>query len=211
MSLWEFTSYSVLCYGMLSNGCMQPSMLTRHSKTKHSEHDNFCQHKPWQFFEQRRKTCNILTGYLEKFVTLNDKCLKASLEISYLKAKDTKPRTIGQTLLPEAIKMAAIIHGEEYVQKLKSIPLSTNSVVRQFDIIVDTLKKQLLIQVTHYEKFVLRPDKSTNVIKFAQLIVFIKYIFNNESREELLFCEQLKKRCTGEDTLSIVNDFFCHK
>lgn len=41
----------------------------------------------------------------------------------------------------------------------------------------------------------------------SQLMVFNRFCFNKEIRE-LLFCEPLKERCTGEDISSTVNDFF---
>ncbi|CAM5073328.1 unnamed protein product [Natator depressus] len=42
----------------------------------------------------------------------------------------------------------------------------------------------------------------------CQLLIFARFCFNIEIHEELLFCEPLKERCTGEDIFSTVNDFF---
>lgn len=195
----------ILCHEMLSNGSMKPSLLVRHLKTKHPEHE----HKPLQFFERCLKTCNTQSSNFKKIIKLNDKCLEASLEVSYLIAKDKKPHTIGETLvLPAAVKMVEIIHGKEYADKLKCIPLSANTIGRRIEIIADNLKKQLLKQITQCGKFAIQLDESTDVANLSQLMVFIRYCFNNELHEELLFCEPLKERCTGEDIFSTVNHFF---
>jgi hypothetical protein len=58
------------------------------------------------------------------------KALLASFEVSYLIAKNKKPHTIGETLLiPAAMKMCKIMHGEKYGEALKTIPLSNNTVM----------------------------------------------------------------------------------
>lgn len=135
--------------------------------------------------------------------------LEASFEVSYLIAKNKKPYTIGETLLlPAAVKMVEIIHGKEYADKLKCIPLSANTVGRRIATIADNLKKQLLEQLTHCGKFAIQLYESTDIAILAQLMVFIRYFFNNELNEEFLFCEPLRDRCTGEDIFSAINHFF---
>jgi hypothetical protein len=58
-----------------------------------------------------------------------DKALLASFEVPYLIAKNKKPHTTGGTLmLPAAMKMCEIIHGQEYSRDLKTIPLFHNTV-----------------------------------------------------------------------------------
>jgi hypothetical protein len=55
-------------------------------------------------------------------VTTSTKSLIASFKVSYLIAKNEKPQTIGETLLlPEAMKMCEIIHGEKYDEALKQL------------------------------------------------------------------------------------------
>jgi hypothetical protein len=49
--------------------------------------------------------------------------------VSYLIAKNKKPHTIRETLLlPSAMKMCEIMHGEKFGEALKTIPLSNNTV-----------------------------------------------------------------------------------
>lgn len=107
------------CLEILANDGMKPSRLARHLKTKHPEHED----KPLQFFQQCFKSCDAQSSTLQNITKLNDKCLAASVEVSYSRAKDKKPRAIGETLvLPPAVKMAEITHGKQYGDKLKCIP-----------------------------------------------------------------------------------------
>jgi hypothetical protein len=51
--------------------------------------------------------------------------------LPYLIAKNKKPHTIAETLLlPAAMKMSEIMHGENYGEALKTIPLSNNAEMR---------------------------------------------------------------------------------
>lgn len=42
-------------------------------------------------------------------------------------------------------------------------------------------------------------DESTDVSNSAQLLVFVRYIFERKLNEEMLFCVPLEGTCTGED------------
>jgi hypothetical protein len=50
--------------------------------------------------------------------------------------------------------------------------------------------------------YALQSDESTGVANLASLLVFVRYINedNGIAEEELLFCRPLKERTTGEDT-----------
>jgi hypothetical protein len=58
-------------------------------------------------------------------VSTSIKALLAPFETSYLSVKNKNPHTTGETLLlPVAIEMCEIIHGENYSQALKAVHLS---------------------------------------------------------------------------------------
>jgi hypothetical protein len=68
--------------------------------------------------------------------------------VSYLIAKNKKPRTIGETLLlPAAMKMCEIMHGENYGEALKTVPLSNNTVMRHIESMLEDIKEQLLTSI----------------------------------------------------------------
>ncbi|XP_057660729.1 uncharacterized protein LOC130896566 [Diorhabda carinulata] len=97
----------LICKEVLAAESMKPSKLQRHLNTKHAT----LLKKPIEYFERLLQTSNKEKNTLEKYVTLNDKYL---LAVSYLIAKTKKPFTTGeQLLLPAAIRMSEIVHGNQ--------------------------------------------------------------------------------------------------
>jgi len=80
---------------------MKPSKLKRHLESKHTS----CANKPKEYFERLLKSLHKEKKTFEKFITVNEKYLLASYEISYYIAKNKKPFTIEEDLiLPAATK-----------------------------------------------------------------------------------------------------------
>uniref|UniRef100_K7FR34 DUF4371 domain-containing protein n=1 Tax=Pelodiscus sinensis TaxID=13735 RepID=K7FR34_PELSI len=150
-------------------------------------------------FQRCLKSCDTQSSTLQNFTKLNDKCLEASFEVSYLIAKDKKPHTIGETLvLPAAVKMVEIIHGKQYGHKLKCIPLSANTVGRRIENIAEDLKKQVLEQITQCGRFAIHLNMSQLMV---DSVTMMKY------RKTTFLCAT-KGKSTGENIFSTVNDFF---
>jgi hypothetical protein len=70
------------------------------------------------------------------------------------------------------------------------------------------IKEQLLTRIKCSPKFALQIDQSTDVAGLAQLLVFIRYCFEEKFQEKLMFCLPLSERCTGSDIFKAVNDYF---
>ncbi|GFR05750.1 protein FAM200B [Trichonephila clavata] len=102
----------LICNELLTPESMKPSKLKRHLESKHVSYVN----KPKEYFESLYKSLNKEEKkFLDKFMTVNEKYLLASYEVSYCIAKNKKPFTIGEDLvLPTAIKMVEILHGSKY-------------------------------------------------------------------------------------------------
>jgi len=82
---------------------------------------------------------------MRNFTSVPIKALAASLEASYLIAKTKKPHSIDESLvLPAAMKIVSIMHGESYTNKLKMILLSRDTVSRRIENMSDNIKSQLL-------------------------------------------------------------------
>ena len=63
-------------------------------------------------------------------------------------AKTMNSYDIGEKLiLPAPIKIVEILHGEKYVENLKTIPLSRGTVKRRIVELSNDIKNQLLIQI----------------------------------------------------------------
>jgi hypothetical protein len=94
-------------------------------------------------------------------VTTSTEALLASFKTLYLIAKNKKPHTIGETLLLlAAIKMCEIMHGENYSQALKAIPLSNNTMIQQTESMSEDIKKQMSTWIKCSPKFALQIDES---------------------------------------------------
>jgi hypothetical protein len=116
---------------------------------------------------------------------------------------------MGETLLlPAATKMCEIMHGEKYGESLKTIPLFNNTVMQRIESMSEYIKEQLLTRIKCSPKFSLQINESTGIAGLAQLLVFVRYCFEENVQEEFMFCLLLSERCTGSDIFRAVNDYF---
>lgn len=158
----------LICKEVLAAESMKPSKLQRHLNTKHATLSK----KPIEYFERLLQTSNKEKNTLEKYVTLNDKYLLASYEVSYLIAKTKKPFTIGeQLLLPAAIRMSEIVHGKQYAAEISKIPLSNDTVSKRISDISNDQFQQLLmrLKVCNTTGRVDRHFKNSTVVTFCKI------------------------------------------
>lgn len=185
----------VLCYEVLANESMKPAKLKRHIATKQAQY----QTNPIEFFKRKR---NELNGQklLTNKVVRDSKLLLASFEVSYLISKDKKPYTIGETLIkPATIKICEIVLGEDFANKINLVPLSNDTIAKRISEINQDLFTQLLDRIKKSSKFAIQLDETTDITNFAQLLLYVRYCFENRVIEDLLFCQALEERTTGED------------
>jgi tetrahydromethanopterin S-methyltransferase subunit F len=103
--------------------------------------------------------------------------------VSYLIAKNKKPHTIGETLLlPAAMKTCEIMHGENYGEILKTIPLCNNTAMRRIESMSEDIKEQLLTRIKRSPKFALQVDESTDVAGLGKLLVLSDTVSKKTSR-----------------------------
>ncbi|CAK1591757.1 unnamed protein product [Parnassius mnemosyne] len=104
--------------------------------------------------------------------------------------------------------MVSIMQGEKYANLLKIIPLSSDTVHRRINLLADDIKIQLIERVKGSPYYAIQLDESTDVANVAQLLIFIRYRYENDICEDLLFCQGLEGRTTGEAIFNAVNTFF---
>jgi len=194
----------LICNELLAAESMKPSKLKRHIDTKHVSYVN----KPKEYFERLLKTLNKEKKSFEKIMTINEKYLLASYEVSYCIAKNKKPFTIGEELiLPAAIKMVEILHGSKYGDDFRKIPLSNDTVAKRISEINNDQLVQLITRIRESPKFSIQLDETTDITKLAQLLVYVRYVYKENVEEELLLCRPLKDRTTGKDIYCKVDEF----
>jgi hypothetical protein len=172
----------VICLERLASESMKPSKLKRHLVTKHPQF----QHKEEDFFKKYENSIKVQKNTMHNFTSVPIKALAASLKASYLIAKTKKPHSIGESLvLPAAIKIVSIMHGESYANELKMIPLSRDTVSRRIENKSDNIKSQLLNRLRG-NYFAMQLDESTDITNLAQLLVYVRYIYKDKIEEDFI-------------------------
>ena len=195
----------MLCNEVLANESLKPTKLKRHLDTKHDSYSN----KPVTFFQRILRTSEQKRRSFESEFLTQEKYTRASFEASWLIAKTKKPFNIGEDLvLPAAVKMTEIVRGKKEAEDMRKIPLSNNTVSRRISAINDDQREQLILRNKEGIKFAIQLDESTDITNMAHLLVYVRYIYNNEINEDLLFCQQMNTRTTGMDIFQKVDTFF---
>lgn len=145
---------------------------------------------------------------MAKFVNIDKKLVKASYLASYRIAKEGKPHTIGETLLlPVAKDMVEAVLGEKAAKEIEKIPLSNDTVKRRIVEMSSSIEEQLLLQLRECNYFALQVDESTDITNMAQLLVFIRFDYQSEVKEEFLFCKHLESNTKAEDIFNVINEY----
>ena len=193
----------LLCSNVLSTESMKPNKLKRHFETTHKEYVG----KPKSFFEKKHAELNRQRVYFKKAMTVNERALKASFEVSYLVAKAMKPHTIGETLiLSAAIEMVKTMCGEGEAQKLKTIPLSDNTVKRRIDAIANDQERTLTERLRNSPAYALQMDVSTEG-KNAHALTFVRYMQENAIHEDILYCLPLPEHETAKAMYDVLHSY----
>lgn len=197
----------VVCGEVLANSSLKPSYMVRHLQTRHSQ----LQDMPASFFQGKlaepQKKKKIIHSHSGLGTSKNAQ--KASYPASYHIAKKGMPHTIGENLcLPVAKDMVNCMLGEKAAKTLDKIPLSDNTVSRRIDSIYTDIFNQLISRIKNSEFFSLQIDESTDVANLANLLVYVRYLFENTVHEDFLFCRPLVTHSTGEDIFNLMDSFF---
>ncbi|KAK2709210.1 hypothetical protein QYM36_013019 [Artemia franciscana] len=91
---------------------------------------------------------------------------------------------------------------------LQSIPVSNNTISRRIEDIASDIVMQVIEQIKLTKMFALQLDESTDVSGEAQVIVFVRYQDCSDIRENILFCQNLQSRTTGEELFKVIDKFF---
>lgn len=146
---------------------------------------------------------------MRKASTTSAKALEASYAVSLLVAKAKKPFTIAEDLLlPAAIVLAETMLDKTAADKLKTVPLSNDTVSRRIDTMGTDIVDQVVGKLGESFSFSLQLDESTDVSGQAQLLAFVRYVDTDDICEHVLFCKSLEGKTTGEDIFNVVNAFF---
>lgn len=91
------------------------------------------------------------------------------------------------------------------------IPLSATIVTRRIDDITEDIKKQLLERLNESPWYALQVDESADVDNKAILLVYVRYIFQDNVHEHILCVCSLLTNTTGAEIFKSLNDYISGK
>uniref|UniRef100_A0A8C4RMF6 Zinc finger BED domain-containing protein 5 n=1 Tax=Erpetoichthys calabaricus TaxID=27687 RepID=A0A8C4RMF6_ERPCA len=139
---------------------------------------------------------------------VNEKALRASFLVAIRVAQAKKPNTIAETLImPAAIDMCREMFGKALASKLKTIPISNDTIQRRITLAAADVEEQLISRLQDCKQFAIQLDESTDVSGQAQLIAYVRYIWMDEVEEDFLFCKVCPGHTTSAELFAILDNF----
>ncbi|KAG0437337.1 Protein FAM200A [Dictyocoela muelleri] len=116
--------------------------------------------------------------------------------------------TLGEKLIKQScLAIVKTFFGDKHTDEIKKIPLSNNTMGIRIQDMSDNIKLQMK-KIFEKEEivFVLQLDESTDVSGSSKLLVYIRFIFEENIIEKFLFCQNLALRTSIEDICDVL---FC--
>jgi hypothetical protein len=125
-------------------------------------------------------------------------------------ARAKKPHTIAEELiLPSAIDMVQAVLGEKMAKKLRTIPLSNDTISRRIADMSADINEQLVEMLKTSKIFAIQLDESTDVANCAKLMVYVRFVKVAEPvvDEQFMFCNELSTRTTADEIFKVLDKF----
>ncbi|KAF6112404.1 zinc finger MYM-type containing 6 [Phyllostomus discolor] len=203
-------SQCVICGEILSAENMKPANLSHHLKTKHSELEN----KPVDFFEQKSLEMDCQNSSFKKCLLVEKSLVKASYLIAFQIAASKKPFSTAEELIkPYLVEMCSEVVSSSAGDKMKTIPLSNNTIGHRIDELSADIEDQLIQKVRESKWFALQIDESSEVSNITLLLCYVRFIDNDCSdiKEELLCCIEMPSQVTGIEIFELINKYIDSK
>ena len=121
---------------------------------------------------------------------------------AHLVGRKGLPHTIAEDVcLPAAKEMVECMIGEKEAKKLDMTPVSNNTVLRRIDAMSEDILATLVSRVKKSEFY------SLHVANLANLLLYVRYLFEGTVQEDFLFCRPLATRTTGQEIFNLIDAF----
>ncbi|KAI0234953.1 hypothetical protein LSAT2_014678, partial [Lamellibrachia satsuma] len=118
-----------------------------------------------------------------------------------------KSHAIGESLtMICATEIVREMYGEEKAKGLAKIPMSNDTVKRR----ISSMSEDITVQYTarlRDNDFAIQLDESTDVSKISHLLAYVRYEWEKEIREDILFCKELRTTTTAKNVFDSLDDF----
>ncbi|XP_037005248.2 zinc finger MYM-type protein 6 isoform X4 [Artibeus jamaicensis] len=203
-------SQCVICGEILSAESMKPANLSHHLKTKHSELEN----KPVDFFEQKSLEMGCQNSSFKKCLLVEKSLVKASYLIAFQIAASKKPFSTAEELIkPYLVEMCSEVVSSSAGDRMKTIPLSNNTIGHRIDELSADIEDQLIQKVRESKWFALQIDEFSEISNITLLLCYVRFIDNDCSdiKEELLCCIEMPSQITGVEIFELINKYIDSK
>ncbi|XP_026829776.1 general transcription factor II-I repeat domain-containing protein 2-like [Ooceraea biroi] len=138
-----------------------------------------------------------------------EKCIEVSLRVAWILAKHIVPFSYSEIVKECLIQISNTIfdNKKEIAEMFSKIPLSRDSAIRRTEICARSVHESILADFTKTQFFSLAIDESTDISDIAQMAVFVRYIQNNNYKEEVLTLLPLHDRTTGQILFECFQEF----
>jgi hypothetical protein len=122
-----------------------------------------------------------------------------------------KPHTIAEELIHQCAKdTVSVMMGSDYLIKLQPLCSSNGTIGRRIHDTAYDILSQVVDEIKSFPNgmFSIRLDKSTNVTHLAQRLVYVRYVYSDDIKTEILLCKPLEITTTIRDILKVVSNFF---
>jgi hypothetical protein len=93
--------------------------------------------------------------------------------------------------------------GNKLLKNIDLIPLSNNSVGHRINDMAGNVESQLIKRVKKSPYYALQIDETTHVTNDANLMCYVRYAYDSNIHDDILFCRTLPTR-TGEEIFLIL-------
>uniref|UniRef100_A0A8D1VLE0 Protein FAM200A n=1 Tax=Sus scrofa TaxID=9823 RepID=A0A8D1VLE0_PIG len=132
--------------------------------------------------------------------TMNERALLSSYLVAYRVAKEKMAHTAAEKIiLPACMDMVRTIFDDKSADKLRTIPLSDNTISRRICTIAKHLEAMLMARLQSGIDFAIQLDESTDIAGCPVLLVYVRYVWQDDFIEDLLYCLNLNSHGTGLD------------
>ena len=196
----------MLCGDRVSNGSMKPSKLLHRLNSKHVTSKD----KPLEYFERKKREHKGQENFLRATASINENAMRASFLVANRIAKAKKPFTIGEELILPSIKdICRELLGEAAVKKIMHVLLSASTVTRRIEEISEDIEAQERINTSPW--YALQVDESTDIDNNAILLVYARYLYQEDMYKDLLCALSLPTNTTGAELFKSLNGYISGK
>ncbi|KAL2766003.1 protein FAM200A [Daubentonia madagascariensis] len=151
-------------------------------------------------FQRGKNNVESSPQSLSRSTTMNERALLSSYLVAYRVAKEKMAHTAAEKIiLPACMDMVRTIFDDKSADKLRTIPLSDNTISRRICTIAKHLEAMLITRLQSGIDFAIQLDESTDTASCPTLLVYVRYVWQDDFVEDLLCCLNLNSHITGLD------------